>query len=429
MSRHYACGSLDHVLARRWFLKGAAAGTGAAMTGFGAFLNPTVAADMQRRQKQVLLVWLAGGVSQFESWDPKPGAKTGGPFRAIPTSVPGIHICELLPYTAQQMHRMAIIRSVNIKENDHGKGAVFMQTGRRQQPGVNNPHLGSVVARLMSPDQAALPGYIRIAPKGSGLGTKDAAFLGPRYAPLIVDGQSAVAHSQRPDWLSPEGDQRRNEFRRFVNDRFMQKRRTAETEVYSYSFDQAAQLMERRELFDVSNAPEKELERYGSHDFGRHCLLARRMLEQDVTFVQVTHTNYDTHAENFNFHLEQLGEFDRPFANLLEDLAASGRLEHTLVIVMSEFGRTPNINVRLGRDHWGSSLSVALAGCGIQHGAVVGKTNEQGTAVAEREVHAGHLFHTYLNAVGIHTDLPHEIGGRSVQLADPAAAPVKELLA
>ncbi len=187
--------------------------------------------------------------------------------------------------------------------------------------------------------------------------------------------------------------------------------------------------MERREVFDVTKEPAKDQERYGSHDFGRHCLLARRLLEAGVTFVQVSHSNYDTHNENFSFHLEQVGEFDQGFSNLIGDMAARGLLEHTLVVVMSEFGRTPNINYLYGRDHWDKCWSVALAGCGLKHGLAFGKTNDKGTEVADAQVSAGHLFHTYLRAVGVDPSFGFEANGRPIQLADPAARPIMDLLA
>lgn len=424
MKCQYACGSGEHQLARRSFL-GAMAGAGA-LGGFSSFAQPTVAGEMQQKKKQVLLVWLAGGVSQLESWDPKPGTETGGPFRAIPTSVPGVHISELLPETAKQMHRLAIVRSVNIKENNHGKGAVFMQTGRRETPAATYPHLGSLSARLLSPEDDPLPGYIHVTPKPGKAG--DAAFLGAKFNPLNLGIGQSIQNSELPKDLTPEAVSRREAYRAQLNDRFTAARRTARTEAYGFSYHQAAQLMQNRDLFDVEKSTPKDVARYGEHDFGRHCLLARRLIENDVTFVKVTHTNYDTHHENFNFHIEQLGEFDRTFATLIDDLAERGRLENTLVIVMSEFGRTPKINQRFGRDHWGTAWSVALGGSGIQPGAVVGKTNAGGTAVADREVHGGHLFHTYLQAVGIDSTEPHQLGGRPVQVADPAVGPIKELL-
>jgi uncharacterized protein (DUF1501 family) len=187
--------------------------------------------------------------------------------------------------------------------------------------------------------------------------------------------------------------------------------------------------MERRDVFDVTKEPARDLDRYGTHDFGRHCLLARRLLESGVTFVQVSHSNYDTHNENFDFHLEQVGEFDRSFATLIEDLAQRGLLEHTLVVVMSEFGRTPQINSLYGRDHWGTSWSIALGGAGITPGNVVGKTNARGTEVVDREVGGGHLFHTYLRALGLDPKDAFEIDGRDIQIADPATSAIEELLA
>jgi Protein of unknown function (DUF1501) len=214
-----------------------------------------------------------------------------------------------------------------------------------------------------------------------------------------------------------------------LNDRFAHRRRTAETDAYTTTYEQAIQLMERREVFDVTKEPPRDLDRYGTHDFGRHCLLARRLLESGVTFVKVTHSNYDTHNENFDFHLEQVGEFDQSFSALLDDLAQRGRLEHTLVVVMSEFGRTPRINHLYGRDHWSAAWSVALAGAGIKPGVVLGKTNANGTAVVDGQVNAGNLFHTYLRAVGLDPSETFEANGRTVQVADPAVSAIKELLA
>ncbi|MFP6650122.1 MAG: DUF1501 domain-containing protein, partial [Pirellulaceae bacterium] len=159
------------------------------------------------------------------------------------------------------------------------------------------------------------------------------------------------------------------------------------------------------------------------------CLMARRLLEHGVTFVQVTHSNYDTHNENFNFHHEQLGEVDGPFSTLIADLVDRGMWDNTLVVVLSEFGRTPNINKYYGRDHWGTAWSVCLGGAGIQRGAVIGKTNDGGTAVSEREVDHAHLFHTYLQAVGVDSSDTFDVGGRPVPIADPAYEPIKELLA
>lgn len=419
------CNPTEHQLSRRGFLGGAAG-----LLGLNAFARADAAKTLASEQKRVLVVWLAGGVSQLETWDPKPGTDTGGPFQTIGTSVPGTHICELLPLSAQHMHRMALVRSINTAENDHGKGAIIMHTGRRTEPGITYPHLGSVCAKLLGADSNPLPGYIHVTPRGSGgVNAADAAFLGPRFASVALDDGKAPANIDRPTDLTAEAEALRHEMRLKASERFLQRRRTAQTEAYTHSYDQAAGLMRKRGVFDSSSEPEKVKDRYGRHDFGRHCLMARRLLEGGATFVKVTHTNYDTHHENFDFHIEQLGEFDRPFAALMDDLAVRGMLESTLVVVMSEFGRTPKINRNYGRDHWGTAWSVALAGCGIKGGAVHGKTNANGTAVADGMVNGAHLFHTYLKALGFDGKKNWYIDKRPIPMADPKAAPIKEVLA
>ncbi len=426
MKCKYACGSSEHLLARRRFLGTLAGGFGAAaMTGSGVWASPAVTRRLAKDQKRVVVVYMAGGLSQLESWDPKPKTDTGGPFRAIPTAVPGIHISELLPLTARHMDKLALVRSLNTHNNDHGKGQYQMTRGRNQMPGADYPHLGAVCAKGLESSDNPLPGHIRIPGGGRG---NDAAYLGPRYSSIGVNGQPP-ANSARPSGLSEDVDRMRHDFRRRLNDRFALKRRTAETDVYTYSFEQALLLMERRDVFDVSKEPEKEHEKYGKFDFGRHCLMARRLLEHGIPFVQVTHSNYDTHNENFNFHLEQLGEFDRAFSALVGDLNDRGMLDSTLIVVMSEFGRTPRINQYYGRDHWGKSWSVCLGGARIQRGAVIGKTNANGTEVVDREVDHGHLFHTYLAAVGLDPTDTFNVGGRPLPLADPTRSAIEELLA
>jgi uncharacterized protein (DUF1501 family) len=424
----YACASPEHALSRRRFLAGAGAGALGAL-GFADLVAPASAKALASTGKRVLVVWLHGGVSQLETWDPKPGTNTGGPFQAIATSVPGVHVCELLPHTAKLMHRLALVRGINTAEDDHGKGYYIMHTGRRQEPATQYPHLGAVCAKLLGDERNPLPGYVHITPRGNGgVNAADAAFLGPRFAPVALDDGKAPANIDRPAGLSKEADDQRHKLRLKASERFLRRRRTAQTEAYTHSYDQAAGLMKRRALFDTSNEPGALRDRYGRHDFGRHCLMARRLLEGGATFVKVTHSNYDTHHENFDFHIEQLGEFDRPFATLLEDLQQRGLLETTLVVVMSEFGRTPNINRNYGRDHWSRAWSVALAGCGIKGGSVSGKTNANGTAVTERQVHGGHLFHTYFRALGLDPKKNHYVDQRPIPMADPKASAVMEVL-
>jgi hypothetical protein len=429
MKVSYACGSAEHLIARRQFLGNLATGAGVVVGGLGALAQPSVARQLTRDQKRVLVIDLHGGVSQLETWDPKPGTPTGGPFRAIPTSVPGTHICELLPKTAEVMQHLMLVRGVSTGEDEHSKGTYLMLHGRRQTPAADYPQIGAVMAKALEESRdASLPGHIQIVSgRGGGRGN-NAAYLGPRYASVSLGDGNPPDNLERLEAVSEEADFRRQELRRQANEAFLSRRRTAMTDAYTYNYEQALQLMQRRDVFDVSKEPQRDIDRYGTHDFGRHCLLARRLLEQGISFVQVRHSNYDTHNENFIFHIEQLGEFDAPFAHLMTDLADRGMLESTLVVVLSEFGRTPRINHYYGRDHWSKAWSVCLAGAGIQPG-IFGKTNDQGTEVVDGLVDHGNLFHTYLQAVGVDSRGHFNVGGREVPLADPAVAPIDEVLA
>jgi hypothetical protein len=419
MRRNKGCNPIDHDLSRRGFMGGGL--MAGAMAGFGSLLSPAMAAKMKGQQKQILQVYLQGGVSQFESWDPKPGTTFGGPFRAIPTSVPGTQICELMPHTAKKMHLLSIVRSINLRTNDHNKGMLFMEKGR---PAGTYPYVGSVASKYLSQPDNPLPGFVHITTRG--LSGETAGFLEAQHAQLRLEGVQPPQHLGLPEGVSEDLAIRSENLRLQLNQQFKTGRSRSLIDSYDASFDQARQLIKRTHLF--GDQDEKELDRYGRHWFGRRCLLARTLLEEGVTCVKVTHHGYDTHAENFNFHVEQLDEFDKTFATLLGDIEERGMLDNVLVIVYSEFGRTPAINHKFGRDHWGASLSVAMGGCGIQAGGVVGSTNADGTAVKDREVDGGHLFHTYLQAVGIDSQQNHDIDGRSIPIGDPVTEPIKELL-
>ncbi len=257
MKVRYACQSNEHTLARRQFLGGLAAGAGALAGGLGVFTHPALAGKLQSDQKRIVVFNMHGGLSQLESWDPKPGTDTGGPFRAIPTSVPGIHICELLPQTAQQMHHLCLIRGVNTSEDDHGKGIYMMLTGRRQTPAADYPQLGAVAAKALTPQDSSLPGHILITPGGSGGRGNDSAYLGPKFSSIYLGNGKPPQNTTRPDSITPEADAARQDFRRQVNERFLNRRRTAVTEAFTYSFEQAEQLMRQRDVLDVSKEPEK----------------------------------------------------------------------------------------------------------------------------------------------------------------------------
>ena len=424
---NYACHSPEHLLARRQFL-GAMAAT-PIVGGLGVFTSAKAAESLKSQQKRVVVFNMHGGLSQLETWDPKPGTETGGPFRSIETSVPGIRISELMPETAKVMHHLTLVRGVNTSEDDHGKGLYMMLTGRRQTPAANYPQIGAVMARALTDAQNPLPGHILITPGGGGGRGNEAAYLGPKYSSLAVGGGKPPQYTERPKDITESNESLRQDVRRQAAEKFLSRRRTAITDAYIYSYEQALRLMSQRESFDISKEPQRDQDRYGNSDLGRQCLLGRRLLEKGATFIQITHSNYDTHNENFNFHLEQVGEFDRPYATFISDLAERGMLDSTLVIMMSEFGRTPNINLYYGRDHWSRAWTVAMAGCGLQKGMAFGKTNEKGTAVTDGQVDHANLFHTYLSAVGLNSNDSFDIDGRDMPMADPASKPIKEVLA
>ena len=424
----YACGSVEHVIARRHFLRGALAGGAAVAGGLSGLLTGSAAEAVAKRQKNPG-VQSARWPESIGKLGPKPGTETGGPFRAIPTSVPGVHISELLPETAKQMHHLCLLRGVNTSEDDHAKGAYMMLTGRRQTADANYPEIGAVAARTLAPESSPVPGHIRIVPWGNGGRGNDAAYLGPRYSSIALGNGKPPQYTQLPEGIDQQSQARRHAFRQQADAMFLNRHRSAMTDAFINSYEAAEQLMERRDLFEVEREPESDQDRYGRDDFGRHCLLARRLLQHDVPFVQVTQSNYDTHNENFDFHHELVPQFDRPFATLIADLHALGLLEDTLVVVLSEFGRTPNINLYMGRDHWSRAWSVVLAGCGVARGAAYGATNAQGTEVIEGQVDHGQLFHTYLQAVGVESTDSVVVGGRELPLADPAVEPIWAVLA
>ena len=297
---HYSCGTGEHSVSRRLFMGSAAAG----LAGFAGLTTPAAAKELAGSQKRMLVIFLSGGVSQLETWDPKPNTDTGGPFRAISTSVPGVQISELLPMSAKRMHLMTLVRGVNTAEDEHGRGATIMLTGRRTEPGLQYPEVGAVAAKLLNSTSLELPGHVQITPGGgSGFSKEDAAFLGPKFASVTLADGKPPADLLRPANLTSDADREREAIRQKLNAKFAKSRRSAQTEAYTESYEQAAKVVAKANAFDAGREDPKAADRYGRHDFGRHMLLARRLLEQGVSFVKVSHTNYDTHHENYDFHI------------------------------------------------------------------------------------------------------------------------------
>ena len=394
------CKPQDHQLSRRSWL-GGAAGAAVGSLGLGGLVQPAVAEAMRQEHKQVLFIWIDGGMSQLESWDPKPGTQFGGPLRSISTSIPGVHVSELLPQTAKIMHKLAVVRSLCTQDNSHSAGVGRIQRGDPKDRGVTYPYFGSAVAKLMGPGDSGLPPYVWVKPDSGGFMHKDAGFLGPKYGALAFGDGQAPDNLLRPESISDEDDEVRNRLREAANRRYAERRRKQVNEANSYVYDTARTLMKRQDLFDQSTFTPQEIARYGDHELGRHMLVGRRMLEAGVRFVKVNSYGWDTHGDNFNGHASLMPRFDQAFAAVVRDLSQRGMLENVLVIAMSEFGRTPRINGHIGRDHWPEAWSLAMAGCGLNRGVVVGETNAKGTWVKSDEHDIGHMFHTWFRALGI----------------------------
>jgi hypothetical protein len=424
------CRPREHRISRRNWLGSVAAGTATTALGLGPLSRPALAEQIRKKHKQVLFVWLDGGISQLESWDPKPNTQFGGPFRAIDTSVPGIQVCELLPRTARFMHHLAVVRSLCTKDNSHSAGVARIQRGDPKNRGVTYPYFGSAVAKLLGPGDSGLPPYVWVKPGSGGFVLQDAGFLGPRYGALAFGDGKPPENLLRPPALSAADDLDRNALRQEADRRYAQGRRRQWTDANSYVFDMAEQLKKRMDLFDPAAARPSDVERYGTHELGRHMLMGRRLLEAGVTFVKVNSYGWDTHGDNFNAHLSMVPRFDQAFAALIEDLAGRGMLDQVLVIVMSEFGRTPRINGHIGRDHWPEAWSLVMAGSGARQGVVVGKTNLKGTYVDTEEYDIGSMFHTWFRLLGIDPgQTEYDNGGQPLPIAHEGCKAVADLIA
>ena len=425
------CKPWEHEVSRRQWLGSTAAASGAlAVGGLGGLVSPAVAEQLAAKDKQVLFIWIDGGMSQYESWDPKPGTQFGGPYRPIQTSLPGVQICELMPRSAKIMHHLALVRNMCTQDNSHSAGVPRIQRGDPKDRGVVYPFFGSAVAKLMGSGKSGLPPYVSIKPGSGGFFYQDAGFLGPQFGALAFGDGKPPENLLRPESITEADDLARNALRASLNKRYAERRRQENSNAHAAVYDMAATLMKRQDLFDATKLSPTDVQRYGTHEFGRHMLLARNMLEAGVRFVKVTSYGWDTHGDNFLGHQSLMPRFDQAFASIIEDLHTRGMLDNVLVIAMSEFGRTPRINGHIGRDHWPEAWSLALAGCGLKKGTVVGKTNDLGTFVEGDASDIGHMFHTWFAALGIDTSkTEYDNHGQPLPLAHDGCSVVKELLA
>ena len=445
---------IGHRLSRRECLSG----LGALAIGLRAWmpLLAEQAADHPQRKRSCILLWMNGGPSQIDTFDLKPGHANGGEFKEIDTAVPGIRISEHLPKVAAWTKRMAIIRSMNTKEGDHGRATHLMHTGYAPQGPIQYPTLGSLLSKELGRSDAELPNFVSIQPmRFLSPAAWGPGFLGSQYAPMLVgsnisfnsdaslkqlDRALQVENLQTPSHISAGQRERRLELLQKVERGFQSDRPEIPVVSHSAAYEQAIRLMKSDavESFGLEKESEADRARYGKTMFGQGCLLARRLIEQGVPFVDVSLNNaadqdqflgWDSHQRNFAA-VKSLSEvLDTGWSALMEDLDSRGLLDSTLIVWMGEFGRTPVINSNGGRDHFPLAWSAVLAGGGIRGGQVIGRTADDGMEVQDRPVSEIDLHGTICHALGLDS-MTENISnvGRPIRLVDPKAAPIKEIL-
>ncbi len=386
-------------------------------------VNP---APRKGRAKAMIMLWLGGGPSHIETFDPKPGTAIGGPTKAIQTSVAGIEIAAGLPETAEQMQHIALVRSVVSKEGDHERGTYLMKTGFRPNPTVVHPALGAICAAELPEDKTEIPRYVSIlssdrVTRGGYLGEQHDAFR-------IFDPKDKVE-----DLLSTIDEPRRKLRLQSLDvvERAFTARSPAQAgkTMHRETVERALRMMSSEQLkaFEVADEPKSLRDAYGHTPFGRGCLAARRLVEVGVRCVEVALNGWDTHVNNFEGTATQNKILDPALATLIRDLAEHGLLDSTLVLCTGEFGRTPKINPADGRDHWPSGFSVALAGGGVRGGQVIGETDPAGGPKPKDEVSVDDLYATVLAAMGIDPGKSYITPiGRPIKLSD--GTPITRLL-
>ncbi|MBI1902159.1 MAG: DUF1501 domain-containing protein [Planctomycetia bacterium] len=401
------------------------------------------------RHKSCILLYMSGGPSHIDTFDLKHDSETGTEFESIATSVPGIEISEHMPKIARLMHHGAIIRSMNTVESDHDRGRYLMHTGyARSNGGVPYPSLGAIVSSELGQAGSLLPNFVvcnlhdRLDPTFTG-------YLGPEHRGLVLENLDKGLEDVEPVVNQEELDDRLDLLTQ-LDDAFRGKYRARSTAAHQANYRRSVDLMRADKLkaFDLSLEPASSRSRYtpresfdpknprssGSRDFGKGCLLARRLVEVGVPFVEVVLQSWDTHSDNFPQTRLLSEALDPAMSALIEDLKDRGLLDSTLVVWMGEFGRTPKFENTVkdrgpGRGHFGRAWSTVLMGGGIKGGQVIGRTDKIGGAVEDRPVTAADFMATVCEILGIDCRKVNEgPGGRTVRLTDKAAEPIRELL-
>ena len=386
-----------------------------------------LAADPRPAKAQAcILLWLNGGPSHIDTFDPKPGRPTGGPFKAIRARAPGMMLSEHLPLLADRGDKIALVRSMSSKEGNHPRAQYFVHTGYAPNPTIVHPSLGGWTCARLADPHAELPAFVSIGGPSFGAG-----FLGVQNGPFVLQ----KAGLPPADVQLPPGVDRARFGRRLaaldaMEDRFSRATGDAKVEGRRQVVAKAVRLMDSPKIdaFDLSGETEAARQAYGDTDFGRGCLVARRLVERGVRFVEVVLDGWDTHQNDFARTAKLMGALDPAFSALLDDLGARHMLGSTLVACMGEFGRTPHINANDGRDHWPGAWSAVLAGGGVRGGVVHGATDADGAKVAGQATGVPDLLATMATLLGLdpaHTEMSSV--GRPIAITDDGT-PIRELM-
>lgn len=392
-----------------------------------------VAEETKIKPKSVILIWLNGGPATIDLWDLKPGHKNGGPFQEIDTKVSGMKISEHLPSLAAQSADFSIIRSMSTREGDHSRARFVTMTGYTPQGAIKFPALGSLVANEFHVEND-IPSYVHIGgrPTVSGGG-----FLGPQFAPFVVGGQSRRRGPDNSDLKVADlaAASTTQQAERLQLQTELQSLSSMPDSLVTGALDssreRALRLMNPKaaSVFNLDEEAATLREAYGTGSFGQGCLMARRLVERGVSFVEVSLGGWDTHSNNFERVKELSLQLDRGCAALLNDLRQRGLLKDTLIVCQGEFGRTPRINGQAGRDHWPSSWSMMLAGAGIRGGQVIGSTNDDGTIIESKPTRTADLMATIFRSIGLDPKKQNMSNvGRPIRLADPDGTAIEELV-
>ncbi|QDT49052.1 hypothetical protein Pan258_30990 [Symmachiella dynata] len=385
--------------------------------------------------KSVIMLWLTGGPATIDLWDLKPGHKNGGPFKPIDTAVEGMQISEHLPQLARQMQEMAIIRSLTSREGDHRRATHLLRTGYRPQGAIRFPAFGAIMAHERDDRSADLPRFVSIAPSLQ-LSEVGCGFLGPEFSPLNIGGEGqngdlTVPNLSGIEGVSPATQKTRLQLLEGLETGFAHNRNSLVVDSLLSATDRAVRLMrpQAASAFDLDDESDKLRDRYGRGTFGQGCLLARRLVERGVPFVELAIGGWDTHRNNFEQVKGLSEQLDTGFATLLGDLKDRGLLESTLIVCQGEFGRTPRINGNSGRDHWPNTWSAVLAGGGIRGGQAIGRTSQDGTQVVDHPLTVPDLIATVCKIVDIDPRKQNLSNvSRPIRIADPDAKVITELL-